>query len=158
MKHWFQHSILLCFFHLWSMNELFVRLNEFRNMKFIVFFLITYKYAHTQHSSEKERAEGKRDVSKSANELRMANCISSYCYCNNYIDWDHLPLACKVLFATGGTIIAWFTCCLFDDFLVTVIVDRFSEMGDVDTDVVVVVVVLFGVNRLSENLKNKTAK
>lgn len=76
-------------------------------------------------------------------------------------DWDHLPLACNVLFATGGTIIAWFTCCLFDDFLVTVIVDRFSVTGDDDTDFVVVVagaaaaVVLFGVNRLSKKWSKK---
>lgn len=69
-------------------------------------------------------------------------------------DRDHLPLACKVLFATGGTVIAWFTCCLFDNFLVTVLADRFSEMGE-DVVVVAVVWLLFGVSRFSENKAKK---
>lgn len=73
---------------------------------------------------------------------------------NHTFDRDHLPLACNVLFATGGTVIAGFTCCLFDNFLVTA--DRFSEIGDDDTaDVTVVTAVcpLFGVNRFSVNEK-----
>lgn len=141
-------------------------LMNFETWNSSLFFFLNYTAdtdTHTRwlgESANSERREMRVRVHTPAIELSRWQTVCLRLHYNllhmrMVFDWDHLPLACNVLFATGGTIIVWFTCCLLDDFLVTVIVDRFSAMGDDDTDCGVVVVcaaaaVLFGVNRLSK--------